>query len=80
MEEAQEVQESETAVYCLDATGFVLNALTHTLHSSWEFGTLSDWKSEVKYLFFFDDIYCVISWYYKIETSAISCEDFWDNF
>lgn len=30
MEEAQEVQESETDVYSLDATGFVLNALTHT--------------------------------------------------
>lgn len=30
MEEAQEVQESETDVYCLDATDFVLNALTHT--------------------------------------------------
>ena len=30
MEEAQEVQESETDVYWLDATGCVLNALTHT--------------------------------------------------
>lgn len=30
MEEAQEVQDSETVVYCLGATGFVLTALTHT--------------------------------------------------
>lgn len=29
MEQAQEVQESEIDVYCLDATDFVLNALTH---------------------------------------------------
>jgi len=48
----------ETDVYCLDATDFVLNALTHTafLLRIWN----SDWKSEVNYLFFFDDVYFVI--------------------
>lgn len=30
LEEAQEVQEVETDICCLDATGFVLNALTCT--------------------------------------------------
>lgn len=60
MEEAQEVQESETDVYCLDATVLVLNALTQAVFLRiW----ISDWKSEVKSLFFSDDIYCEIFWY-----------------
>lgn len=51
------MKESERDVYCLDVTGFVLNALTHAAFLRiWN----SDWKSEVKSLFFFDDIYCEI--------------------
>lgn len=45
MEQAQEVQESEIDVYCSDATGFVLNALTHT---AFLLGIWNSWIGKVK--------------------------------